>query len=201
MDLRIITVLLASIATLSYPSDRAQATEPEIVRLVPADDGTVLDEFPFDGIGNVLDSEFVVINMRTVEPLSEALTDRRGVMEFDLRSIAGRTVRRAVLRLRPTVIGVPLGSFVVPIEVRRYQGNGILDLADFHRGTFVSVFDMRSISIDRPTNLVLTNSVRHALSQQWAYLGLTLRTNVNDAGVSFRALEHPPSATLVVTLD
>lgn len=200
MNIRITRVLLSTLATFLYSPAHAQIAEPETVTLLPTDDGTVLDEFPFDGFANVLDTEFVVVNLTSVEPVSEALSDRRGVMEFDLSSIAGRSIRRAILKLRPTVIGVPDGSFVVPIEVRKYQGNGILGLADFHRGTFVTAFDMRSIPIDRPTRLDLTKTVRNALSHQWRYLGLTLRTNI-QAGVSFSTIEHPPSATLVITLD
>ena len=160
-------VLFSALATFWHSPTYSGTPEPETVTLVPTDDGTVLDEFPFDGFANALDSEFVVVNLTSVEPLSEALSDRRGVMEFDISSMVGRDVQRAILMLRPTAIGVPAGSFVVPIEVRRYEGNGFLGLADFHRGAFVTAFDMRSIPIDRPTNLNLTKTVRYALSHRW----------------------------------
>ena len=153
---RMTAVLISALATFWHSPALSQTAESKALILVPTDDGTVLDEFPFDGFGNALDSEFVVVNLTSVDPLSEALSDRRGVMEFDISSMVGRHVQRAILKLRPTVISVPAGSFVVPVEVRRYEGNGVLGLADFHRGAFVTAFDMRSIPIDRPTNLDLT---------------------------------------------
>jgi hypothetical protein len=207
MDSRITTLLLSTFATFLYSAAYAQQLAPNTLttagvteNLLPTVAGTVLDEFPFDGFPNDFDREFTVVNLTSFEPLTEALSDRRAVVEFDLSSIAGRSVRRAILKLRPSVISVPDGAFVIPIEVRRYQGNGVLNLADFHRGTFVTAFDMRSIRIDSPTTIDLTQSVRRALSLQWTYLGFTLRTNV-QSGVSFGVLGSFNPPTLVITFN
>ena len=201
MNTRITAALLSTLATFVYLTAHAQTAEPEKVTLLPTDDGTVVDEFPFDGIANDLESDFVVIELDDFEPVAETIGDRRGVVDFDLSSLGGRSIRRAILKLTPSFIPVPDGTFVIPIEVRRYQGNGVLGLADFYRGTFVTTFDMRSLRLGQPTALNVTQSVRHALSRQWAYLGFVLRTNISPTGVSFGSLEHGPSPTLVITLD
>ena len=181
----------------SYSSARAQ----QQTRLLPTDDGTVVDEFPFDGIANDLESDFVVIELNDFEPVAETIGDRRGVVEFDVSSLAGRSIRRAVLELTPSFIPVPEGTFVVPIEVRKYQGNGAVNLRDFYRGTFVTTFDMRSLRLGQHTSLNVTGSVRNALSHQWTYLGFVLRTNISPSGVSFGSLEHGPSPNLLITFN
>jgi len=155
------------------------------VTLLPTDDGTVVDEFPFDGIANDLESDFVVIELDDFDPVAETIGDRRGVVEFDLSSLVGRSIRRAILQLTPSFIPVPDGTFVIPVEVRRYKGNGAVGLGDFYRGTFATTFDMRSLRLGQPTALNVTQNVRYALSRQWAYLGLVLRTNISPTGVSF----------------
>jgi hypothetical protein len=198
MDTRVTAVLFSLLATVLFSSANAHATET--VRLIPADDGTVVDQFPFDGVANSVESDFVVVELTDFEPTSDTLGDRRGVVEFDVSSLAGRSIRRAILRLNPSFIPVPEGTFVIPIEVRRYQGNGRVGLGDFYRGTFVTTFDMRSLVLDVPTALNVTKTVRHAVEQQWTYLGLVMRTNI-PSGVSFRSLEFGPAPALVLTLE
>ena len=184
MNTRITAALLSTLAIFLCLTAHAQTTEPETATLLPTAHGTVVDQFPFDGVANDLDRAFVVVELTNFEPVSETLGDRRGVAEFDLSSFAGRSIRRANLELIPSFIPVPDGTFVIPIEVRRYKGNGVLGLADFYRGTFVTTFDMRSLLLGRINKLDLTKTVRYALSHQWTYLGLVLRTNI-PAGVSF----------------
>lgn len=198
MNHRIPVLLLTSLATFLCVTADTQATET--LRLVPTDDGTVVDQFPFDGVANSIEGDFVVIGLTDFEPISETLGDRRGVVEFDVSSLAGRTIRRAVLKLNPSFIPVPEGTFVIPIEVRRYKGNGTVGLGDFYRGVFVTTFDMRSLVLGVPTALDVTKTVRHAVSRQWTYLGFVMRTNI-PSGVSFRSLEFGPAPALVLTLE
>jgi hypothetical protein len=123
-------------------------------------------------------------------------------MEFDLSSLAGRSVRQAILKLRTSSFSVPDGTSAAPIEVRQYKGNGVVGLRDFHRGAFATAFDMRSFTLSNLTVRVdITKAVRNALSHQWTYLGLTMRTNTHQAGISLGSLENPPSPSLVITLD
>lgn len=202
MNTRITAALLSTLATFLCSTAHAQTTAPETVTILPTDDGFVSDEFPFDGFSDTIDSEFVVVQLVTDEPEGFSVIDRRGVMEFDLSSLAGRNVRQAFLKLRWTALCPLDGTFVVPIEVRQYKGNGVLGLADFHRGAFATAFDLRSFTLTNLTVRVdITKAVRNAVSQQWTYLGLTMRTNVNQACVSLGSLEHPPSPSLVITLD
>jgi len=202
MNIRTAALLLSTFATFLYAPANAQTTVPEAVTLLPTDDGTVLDEFfSFDGFPDLIDSEFVVVQLTSSEAGGFLLTDRRGVMEFDLSSIAGRSVRRAILKLKTSGFNTVDGSFVIPIEIRQYKGNGVVGLRDFHRGAFVTAFDMRSFTLSNLTVRVdVTKAVRNALSRQWSYLGLTMRTNI-QSGISLGSLEHPPSPSLVITLD
>lgn len=201
MNIRKKALLISACASLLYSTAHAQ-TAPETVTLLPTDDGFVSDELPFDGFPDTIDSEFVVVQLVTDEAGGFLVIDRRGVMEFDLSSLAGRSVRQAFLRLRTSTFTTPDGTFVVPIEIRQYKGNGVVGLTDFHRGAFATSFDMRSFTLSNLTVRVdITKAVRNALSHQWTYLGLTMRTNVDKAGASLGSLEHPPSPSLVITLD
>ena len=202
MNSRITAALLSTLAASLYSIAHAQTTTPETVTLLPTDDGLVSDELPFDGFPDTIDSEFVVVQLVTDEAGGFLVIDRRGVMEFDLSSLAGRSVRQAFLRLRTSTFTTPDGTFVVPIEIRQYKGNGIVGLTDFHRGSFAASLNMRSFTLSNPTVRVdITKAVRNALSHQWTYLGLTMRTNVDKAGISLGSLEHPPAPSLVITLD
>ena len=193
---------LSACASLLYLTAHAQTTAPETVTLLPTDDGFVSDELPFDGFPDTIDSEFVVVQLVTDEAGGFLVIDRRGVMEFDLSSLAGRSVQKAILKLSMSSASTPDGTFVIPIEIRQYKGNGVVGLTDFHRGAFATSFDMRSFTLTNLTVRVdITKAVRNALSHQWTYLGLTMRTNVDKAGISLGSLEHPPSPSLVITLD
>ena len=203
MNTRIAAALISSLATFLYSSAHAQVAT-ETVTLLPTDDGFVGDEQPylFDGVPDVVDSEFVVVQLVSSDAGGFLVIDRRGVMEFDLSSIAGRNVRRAILKLEATIFQTPYGSFEVPIEVRHYKGNGVIGLKDFRRGAFTTVFDMRSFTLSNLTVRVdVTKAVRTALAQQWTYLGLTMRTNIHQAGISLGSVEHSPAPSLVITLD
>jgi hypothetical protein len=200
MNTRIVTLLMSSIATLLCAPANAQTTDPQIVNLIPVDDGTVVDQFPFDGIANSLEGDFVVVELTDFEPTSETLGERRGVVEFDISGFVGRHVQRATLRLTNSFMHRPDGTFVIPIEVRRYRGNGLVGLNDFHRGTFATTFDMRSLQLGIPTGLNVTHAVRRAVAEQWTYLGFVLRTNI-PSGVSFRSLEFTPAPVLVLRLE
>jgi hypothetical protein len=204
MNTRTTVLLLSTCAALLYSTAYAQKTAPETVTLLPTDDGFVQDgfTFPFDGFPDVVDSEFVAVQLISSEAGGFLVLDTRGVMEFDLSNLAGRNVRRAFLKLRFTSFCPVDGTFVIPVEVRQYKGNGVVGLTDFHRGAFATAFNMRSFTLTNLTDRIdITKTVRNALSHQWTYLGLTMRTNVNQACISFGSLEHPPSPSLVITLD
>jgi hypothetical protein len=204
MKTRITAALLSSLATFLYSTAHAQ-TASETVTLLPTDDGMVQDGqlSPFDDFPDVVDSEFVVVQLVSAEEAAGfLLVDNRGVMEFDLSSLAGRNVRQAVLKLRLLSGGAPDGTTSAPIEVRQYKGNGVVGLTDFHRGAFATAFDMRLFTLSNLTVRVdITKAVRNALLHQWTYLGLTMRTKSHQAGVSLGSLEHPPSSSLVITFD
>jgi len=205
MNTRLSAVLLSSLAIFLCSSANAQTTEPETVTLLPADDAIVQDGFvfPFDGFADVVeDGNHIAIQLISSEAGGFLILDSRSVLEFDLSSLAGRNVRQAFLKLRLTSYCPLDGSFVIPVEVRQYKGNGIVGLTDFHRGSFVTAFDMRSFTLSNLTGRVdITKAVRNALSHQWPYLGFTMRTNVNHACISFGSLEFPPSSSLVITLE
>jgi hypothetical protein len=65
MNTRIAAALLSTLATFLYSTAHAQTTAPEKVTLLPTDDGMVQDgfTFPFDGFPDVVDSEFVVVQL------------------------------------------------------------------------------------------------------------------------------------------
>src|SRR6185503_19817136 len=107
MNTRITAALLSTLAIFLCLTAHAQTTEPETATLLPTAHGTVVDQFPFDGVANDLDRAFVVVELTNFEPVSETLGDRRGVTEFDLSSLAGRSIRRATIELIPSFIPVP----------------------------------------------------------------------------------------------
>jgi len=177
MVVRIASVMVG-VLTLTF-STRGEA---ETIRLAPVADGITSDGQPFDGLPDALFETFG--NRVAFRP---DVGDQRAVMHFDINSVKGLRVLRATLKL-DIVHKETAQSPIIPIEVRGYNSNGVLRLNDFHRGTFVTVFDGVAASFEVPVAINVTERVKSGLASPAGLIGFTLRTNT-DGVITFGSVE------------
>jgi hypothetical protein len=146
--------------------------------------------------GSVRDGITVIDNSIVQAPHVPGFEDR-GIMEFDLRGIAG-PVLKATLVL-PVFAGT--GPYPFRIDVYGYRGNGRLDVDDWARGSLITSFQYAGESVVR---LDVTEKVRGMHSTGANYAAFVLRfavpsdISLNGPFVAFRSLEYPPAAKLKV---
>lgn len=158
--------------------------QADTISLAPVADGITSDgqPFPFDGLPDRL---FETFGNRVL--FSPALADQRAVMHFDINSVKGLRVLKATLQL-DIVHKETAQSTIIPIEVRGYNSNGVLRLKDFHRGTFVTVFDGVAAPFDVPVAINVTGHVKSGLASPSGLIGFTLRTNTKGT-ITFGSIE------------
>ncbi len=167
------------------------------ISLRPAVDGSVRDglDFPKDGIGDtVLDGAVVqVLNVdRLVAPFED-----RGIIEFD---ITGGVPAQGRLKFVLPVFAA-MGPFPFTIGVFGYAGDGVLSLADFAAGSFLTSFEYSG----QPTVVLdVTEFVRDLVASGDGIAGFNLQFSIpttiplNGPFVAFGSLEFPPTAELTV---
>lgn len=157
-------------------------------------DGSILDQFPFDGIPNVIDT--VVSQVQ----LEGGQFDSRIVIDFDLNVIPNsKHIQSATLVLMPLGKTIAEGDTSLPIEIRGFASNGVLQLNDFHLGGFVGVVDGFPMEPGVRERVNVTRFVRNLFESDQKLVGFVLRTT-GRGGFIFGSLgyAHPP--ILVVRL-
>ncbi len=161
------------------------------VEILPVADGYVLDQSPFDGIGDAVEAAQGVTVF-----FNAGVAEARGVMEFDLDAIgSGSRIQSAHLKLVPIGGGVLPGTLTVPIQLSGFTGDGSIQTADFNAGAALTVFDGLHVPAFLDVTEFLQN--RHRLG----FVGFSLRTNVHGAQINFGSLELGSPAALVVELN
>jgi hypothetical protein len=167
MKVKVATALLTTIAIFLTETGYAEKVRPFAA-------GAIADQQPFDGFPDLIDPDappFVAF--------LPGVSETRAVFEFRLTKLPDGKVQRAFLRLIPSAAPVkPSGSYTIPVEVRSYKANGVVTFADFHRGTFATVFDIRTAELQRAIFVDVTRIIRDALTAKDEFVGFVLRTNV-----------------------
>lgn len=165
--------------------------------LVPVEDGAILDQGPFDGLG---DSDGISDDLTVNVGLNSGILDSRGVVEYDLTQLnRGKRVRYATLRIK--VLGrtwLP-GTTIAPVQLFGYRGDGTLQINDFNKGTFITVYDGFAANNNAVIDIDVTNFVRRAVKRrEQHYVGFSFRTNVNGFFRSYGSLDVDEPIRLVV---
>ena len=166
--------------------------------LIPLADGTILDQNPFDGVGDIVGED----TLSTVF-LNVPLAEGRAAMEFDLGNINPHRIESAVLRIVPLGRGILPGTVTIPVQLFGYRGDGTLQPDDFNAGSFITVFDALDTPQNVPVLLDVTEFLQGLRPAKPRIVGFTLRTNVHGVQVTFGSLEFEefgPPPTLIITL-
>jgi len=182
-----IPILIAALGLLWLPSS---VSADESVQLFPVDDGTIIDQSPFDGVGETVDHDQSIY-----VSFNSGISEFRGAMEFDLSSISpSSTIVSAYLNLRLTGKTYPTGTSSIPIDLFGYSGNGTVGIDDFNAGSDIATFDgwpVWSVTLD------VTEFLKSQMPTD--YIGFTLRTNLHRAGIWFDSLDGSIPPTLAIT--
>ena len=164
-----------------------QAATIAVTRLGPVADGSVRD-------GNM------VIDHSVVQTLHVPSFEDRGVIEFDLRRLTG-SVQRATLILP---VFNAKGPYPFRIDVYGYQANGVLEVADWGRGTLIKSFQYAGASEVR---LEVTAKVARLRQAGATGAGFVFRFAVpsdidsNGPYLAFGSMEYRPAARLRVETE
>jgi hypothetical protein len=174
----------------STDADEAVTLTRIEIDLKPSLDGSIIDNSPFDG-----NPDFFSDLPPNGVSLNPGLEDSRSVVEFDLNELPpGAIIRRA--QLRATVIGKAVVSTSIPIEVRAFSSNGVLNLSDFHQGRFEGVADASAIPINSTIKvdvLPLVTAIHN--NSERKLVAFVLRTSGLGA-INFGSLESGPAPLL-----
>jgi hypothetical protein len=202
-------ILLACLLTLVpfinlLPAIADDLTEDEINAAVTSErtvvqtlsDGSILDQFPFDGLPNVIDPGINQVQ------LEGGQFDSRTVIDFDLNVIPdSKRIQSATLVLMPLGKTVAEGDPSLPIEIRGFASNGILQLNDFHLGLFVIVVDGLPMELGVRQRIDVTRFVRNRFESEQKLVGFVLRTT-GRGGLIFGSTGFAhPAKLIVVTVD
>jgi len=163
------------------------------VDLTPTFDAFIVDNSPFDGNPDAFDADLAGDVL-----LDSAFHDSRTIIEFDLNALPpGARIRQA--QLRAPVVGKLVGpdATSLPVEVRVFSSNGVVDLSDFHQGRFEGVFDALPIPANGTTAKVdVLNTVLAIYKNSSRRLvGIVLRTTA-QGGIAIGTLETGKPAVL-----
>ena len=163
-------------------------------QLSPVADGFILDQEPFDGVGDAVEDSQGITTF-----FNSGIAEFRGAMEFDLSSIPqNNTIESAFLYVTPLGRSVPPNTSTIPIQLFGYSGNGIIETDDFNAGSSITIFDGLAAPFNVPVVLDVTEFLQNQAPM--SYVGFGLRTDVNGAGVTFGSLELGSDPTLVINL-
>jgi hypothetical protein len=165
-----------------------------VINLRPTFDGGIVDNSPFDGRPDFFDA-----TVHGGVTLNSGLHDSREIVEFDLNILPeGAQIRRAELRVR--IIGRSVGQDAtsLPIEVRAFRGNGVLDLGDFHQGRFEGVFDGLPIPINGAGTVDVFPTVSNIYANSPRRLVAFVLRTTGRGGVTVGSLETDRPAILSI---
>ena len=150
-------------------------------------------------VDGIVEDSALVVDRSVVQAVNVPNFEDRGIMEFDVRDITG-PVSRAWLILR--VYGSN-GPYPFRLDVFGYRGNGILEVADWGRGTRVMHLPFAGDSL---LKLDVTASVRALLSGGADFVGFSFRVEHSDVFpngpfVAFRSREYPPAGRLRILMQ
>ena len=192
MITRITTVLFSSLALFLFLSANAQSTERII--LPTRSEGTILDQFTFDGLPNTIDTRINQVQ------LEGGQFDARAIIDFDLNVIPnGKRIARAILVLMPLGRTFHPEDTSIPIEIRGFASNGVLQLKDFHSGRFVRVIDGFPMELGVRERVDVTAIVRDVFRSERKLVGFVLRTTARG-GMLFGSRGFVSPAKLEVVL-
>jgi hypothetical protein len=165
--------------------------------LAPIADGSILDQAPFNGIGDaggIENDQIVSVG------LNSRILDSRGVVEYDLTQVnRDKPVQSAILRMKVTGKGFLPGTTIAPVQVMGYRGDGTLQRNDFNMGTFVTVYDAFAANNGAVIEVNVTRFVRAAVQRRAQhYVGFSFRTNVHGFFRSYESLDTGEPIQLVV---
>jgi hypothetical protein len=163
------------------------------VDLTPTFDASIIDNSPFDGLPEAFEAD-----LAGDVQLNSAFHDSRTIIEFDLNALPpGARIRQA--QLRAPVVGKAVGpdATSLPVEVRAFRSNGVVNLSDFHQGRFEGVFDALLIPPNGTTAKVdVTPMVEEIYENSSRRLvGFVLRTTA-QGGITVGSLETGKPAIL-----
>jgi hypothetical protein len=196
MEIRFIATLVASLATLMYSTAQAQSVTTERFVLEPSSDGTIYDQFPFNGLPDFIQSEFNQVQLEGGE------FDARSVIKFDLSSIpSNKRIVQATLVAPVYGKGFAEGDTSLPIEIRGFATTGDIQLDDFHAGQFVGLFDGFPIELGSRQRIDATAVVRSVFKSERTMVGFVLRTTGRGGLILGSAEFAIPTRLAVITKD
>jgi hypothetical protein len=164
--------------------------------LAPLADGTILDQSPFNGIGN---SGEVLNDLAVGVGLNSGILDARGVVEYDLTQLnRDLRVQSAILRMKIEGKSFLPGTTIAPVQVMGYRGDGTLQANDFNQGTFVRVYDAFPANNGAIIEVDVTRFIRAAERRLHHYVGFSFRTNVHGFFRDYGSLDTDEPIKLVV---
>ena len=186
-----LVITLSGITRASATSSNGAAQNP--VQLLPTADGFILDQSPFDGVGDAVED-----GSSTFTYLNSGIAEFHGAMEFDLSTIPpNNTIESAILYVTPIGRSYPSHTSTLPVQLFGYSGNGTIDTGDFNIGSAITVFDGLAAPLGVPVTLDVTEFLQNQMPGK--YVGFTLRLDVNGS-VNFTSLEVGVPPKLVITL-
>lgn len=162
--------------------------------LLPVVDGWIIDQGPFDGVG-----EGVVADQFDTVFLNAGVAEARAAMEFDLSRINPHRIESASLRIISSGTGVLPGTSTIPVQVMGYTGNGAIQDDDFSAGNLVTTFDSFATPDGVPINIDVTEFLQNIHPSEHV-VGFNLRTTVHGAQINYGSLDLGTPPTLIITL-
>lgn len=169
----------------------------KVREFTPIVDGAIIDQSPFDGIGDV---DGIAEDITNVVFLNVPLAEARAVMEFDLENISPNRIESAILKIESTGTGALPGTLTIPVEVNGYLGNGTLQSDYFSAGTFITIFDTLATPDHVPQFIDVTEFFQNIRPANQRIVGFTFRTDVHGVQVNYGSVEFGPAPVLIVTL-
>ena len=171
--------------------------QDKVREFLPIVDGAIIDQGPFDGVGDV---DGIAEDITNVVFLNVPLAEARAVMEFDLGNISPNRIESAILKIESTGTGALPGTLTIPVQVNGYLGNGTLQADYFQGGTLITVFDSLATPDHVPQFIDVTEFFQNIRPASQRIVGFTFRTEVHGVQVNFGSLEFAPAPVLIITL-
>ena len=163
-------------------------------QLLPVVDGWIIDQSPFDGVG-----EGVVSDQFNTVFLNAGVAEARAAMEFDLSRINPHRIESATLQITSFGTGVLPGTTTIPVQVMGYTGDGVIGIDDFSAGSLVTVFDSFATPDRVPINIDVTEFLQNVHPSEHI-VGFNLRTTVHGTQINYGSLEQETPPALIITL-
>src|ERR1051325_2912671 len=186
-------VICAGILMLGLGSQEGVAADKHR-ELLPVVDGWIIDQNPFDGIGDV-----VITDQFNTVFLNAGVAEARAAMEFDLSRINPHRIKSATLRITSFGTVFLPGTLTIPVQVMGYTGDGAIQNDDFNAGSLVTVFDSFAIPNRVPVDIDVTEFLQ-GIHPSEHIVGFNLRTTADGTEQNYGSLEMETPPTLIITL-